>query len=221
MAYSTFLIDLDETLYATSCGVWEAITERINCYMHERLKLPLDEVSALRKELFLKYGTTLRGLQVTQTVDMRDFLDYVHDVPITQLLSPDPELRATLLHYSQRKIIFTNADHWHAGRVLRQLGIEDLFEKTIDIYDINPHCKPMREAFQIALDLCGSPPPDECVFIDDSPRNLAAARAMGFFTIQVGPAGPDAKNNVVSSHVQISRFTDLPSVLPPTENGQS
>ncbi len=215
MVYSTLFIDLDETLYSTTCGVWDAISERMERYMHERLNLPRAEIPALRKELYQKYGTTLRGLKMTRQVNEREFLDYVHDVPIDQFLQPDAELRAALLRYPLRRIIFTNADRNHAGRVLRQLGLEDCFDRTIDIYDIAPYCKPMTEAFQIALALCGEPVPEKCVFIDDSPNNLAAARALGFYTVQVGPSMWSNNHLGAGSHVQISRLADLPSVLAP------
>ncbi len=215
MQYSTILIDLDETVYPAACGVWEAIQERMERYMHERLNLPLEEIPHVRKTLFQQYGTTLRGLQMTRHVDERDFLDFVHDVPVDQLLRPDPELREVLLRYPQRKIIFTNADRTHAGRVIRQVGLEGCFDGVIDIYDIAPYCKPMPEAYQIALRLAGETEPGQCVFIDDSPRNLAGARAVGLATVQVGLPKPGYVHPEANTDLHIARLSDLPAVIPP------
>ncbi len=217
MPYTTLLIDLDETVYPPSCGVWDAISERMEQYMHERLNLPREQIPALRKELYQTYGTTLRGLQMTRHIDEQEYIDYVHDVPIDRLILPDPALRAVLLRYPQRKIIFTNADRKHAGRVVRQLQLEDCFESVIDIYDIAPYCKPMPEAYQAALRLSGETHPEQCVFIDDSPRNLAAARALGFFTVQVGLPKPGYQHPPSTSDRQIARLADLPGVLDPRQ----
>jgi putative hydrolase of the HAD superfamily len=220
MQYTTLLIDLDETVYPSSCGVWDAISERMEQWMHERLNLPWEEIPALRKQLYHEYGTTLRGLQVTCHIDERDFLDFVHNVAVDQMIQPDPALRKVLLRYPQRRIIFTNADHKHAGRVLRQLQLEDCFEGIIDIYDIAPYCKPMPEAYQTALRLSGETSPERCIFIDDSPRNLEGARQAGLYTIQVGMPKPDFKHSSVAGHLHIPRLIDLPTVLPPEEEYQ-
>lgn len=215
MTYTTLLIDLDETVYSSACGVWEAISVRMEQYMHEQLHLPLEEIPSIRKTLYQQYGTTLHGLQMTRHVDAHEFNKYVHDVPLEKFLKPDPELRDVLLQYSQRKLIFTNADRNHATRVLHHLHLDDCFDAIIDIYDIAPYCKPMPEAFLTAVKITGCPSAEECVFIDDSPRNLSSARQVGMFTIQVGQPKPGFQHPLSTAHVCISRLHDLPSVLSP------
>ncbi len=221
MSYSTFFIDLDETVYPTSCGVWEAIEERMERYMHERLNIPFPDIPAMRKALFLQYGTTLRGLQMTRHVDEHEFVDYVHDVPVDRLLQPDPALRQVLLRYPQRKIILTNADRNHASRVIQQVELEGCFERIIDILDLSPYCKPMLESFEIAMRLAGEQDPGRCVFIDDSPRNLAAGREFGFYTIQVSEAKPETQLTGSQAHACIARLSELPSVLDPRQDNHS
>lgn len=209
MAFTTFFIDLDETVYPTSCGVWDAISGRMNQYMQEHLGYPQDGIDALRHSLYLQYGTTLRGLKHTTQVDERDFLNFVHDIPLDRLLQPDPGLKDILKQYPQRKIILTNADRNHALRVINRLQIEDCFDRVIDIYDFFPNCKPMPEAFHTALRLAGDPPVEACVFIDDSLHNLATARELGFFTIRVG-----SEETSPHCHASIARLSDLPRILP-------
>lgn len=214
MAYTTFLIDLDETIYPANCGVWDAISERMERYMHERLALPWDEIPTIRKSLYQQYGTTLRGLQVTRQVDEREFIDYVHDIPLEQYLGPDPALRAMLLRYPQRKFVFTNADRKHAGRVIARMGLEGCFDGIVDIFDIAPYCKPMLEAYQKALALAGVSDPGRCVFLDDSLRNLAGARAAGLFTVRVGAPKPGYAHLESGADAMIARLLDLPGVIP-------
>jgi putative hydrolase of the HAD superfamily len=188
---TTIFFDLDDTLYPSSSGLWPILGKRIEIYMHEKLHLPLEEIPALRRTLFHTYGTTLRGLQHTYKIDARDFLAFVHDVPLDQYIQPAPALREMIAGYRQRKIIFTNADSAHAGRVIRRLGLDGIFEQIIDILDISPYCKPMPEAFGIAMRLAGGPPPEECLLIDDNQANLKAAGELGFQTIRIGAPNPE------------------------------
>ena len=118
MAYTDLFFDLDDTLYDSSNGLWEAIRARMNQYMVERLGLPEDEVPEIRRRYFLTYGTTLRGLQKHYRVDADDYLDYVHDLPLREYLQPRDELKMMLLSLTQHRWIFTNADANHARRVL-------------------------------------------------------------------------------------------------------
>jgi putative hydrolase of the HAD superfamily len=208
MHFEVFFIDLDDTLYPVATGLWEAIRLRIEKYMIEQMGFPAEIVPDLRKELFLKHGTTMRGLQQSYHVNEQDFLDYVHDVPLADYLQPDPTLRETLNKYPQRKIIFTNADSNHANRVIVSLGLEGCFDQIIDIRDIRPYCKPQLEAFQKAMQLAGVRDPQQCVMIDDAQRNLLAAKAAGLFTIQISEKDPPSGIDAV-----ISSLADLPSVI--------
>jgi len=205
--YTTLLFDLDETLYESSTGIWQAIRDRIGLYMHERLALDWDIIPTMRANLFTTYGTTLRGLVALYDVDRQDYLDFVHDIPMQDFLKPDPELEQMLNLFPQRKIIFTNADRNHARRVINALGVNSHFEQIIDIRDMDPHCKPMAEAYQVALGLAGVKP-EETVMLDDSQPNLATARSLGMGTIRVGSSqlSWDYDECIVRIH-------DLPDVL--------
>lgn len=205
----TIFFDLDDTLYPRSSGVWPTIGDRIEAFMHLKLGLNLDDIPALRRSLFKTYGTTLRGLQMDYHIDPREYLAYVHDIPLDQYLQPIPALREMISAYPQRKIIFTNADSEHAGRVITILGLEDCFEKVIDILDISPYCKPMPEAFQIALRLAGGISPRECLFVDDNPSNLQTAVDLGFQAVCVGHA--DLKT---AAFPVIPELLSLPSIFP-------
>jgi putative hydrolase of the HAD superfamily len=215
MQFSTFFFDLDETLYPRQSGVWDAIADRIDSYMLENLKFNPDEILPVRSKLFKKYGTTLKGLQAVCDIDKYEYLHYVHDIPIKNLLKPNPALREVLLRYPQRKVIFTNADHPHAERVINALGLDGCFDQVIDIHDIAPHCKPELEAFQIALAKTGNPPPEECVLLDDKLTNLTAARQLGMYTVLVGENGAHKDCDAAIEFVE-----DLPQVLDPVKSVQ-
>ena len=179
------LIDLDDTVYPSEKGIWDLISVRMNRYLTDVIGIPFEESFAFRRRLFQTYGTTLRGLQIEKQVDMQDYLDYVHDISLDGVLAPDPELRRVLTQIPQQKWIFTNASLEHAQRVLDRLELRDLFVGIIDINAIYPWCKPYREAFQMALSLCGDPDPARCLFIDDSIRNLDTAAELAIKTVLI------------------------------------
>lgn len=208
MHTKVFLIDLDDTLYARSSGLWPAIKHRISLYMIEKMKMPVEEVPAIRKYLFETYGTTLRGLKAEYDIDEMAYLDFVHDVNHAEYLQPDLRLREMLEAYPQKKFIFTNADKKHADRVIDALGLNGLFEEIIDILAIWPYCKPQKEAFEIALKHTGLAAV-ETVFIDDSPANIVGARALGFQTVLIAENGSGPESLPV-----ISSLHHLPSLIP-------
>jgi len=207
--YSTLFFDLDDTLYPSSNGVWAAIRERMNQYMQEMLGMPQEEIATMRKRYFETYGTTLRGLQIHHQVDADEFLAYVHDLPIAQMVKPDPALRVFLSGLKRKKFIFTNADIDHAGRVLAALGVSDCFDGIIDIRALNFSCKPEPEAYQTAMRLAGECDPRRCIYLDDSPRNLAPAHDLGMFTILVGREDQDP-----TAYRSLRRPHDLSQAMP-------
>jgi pyrimidine 5'-nucleotidase len=190
MRFSTIFFDMDDTLYPSSSGLWHAIKERMNIYMHDVLKIPKDEVSALREQYYQMYGTTLRGLVERHQVNEQDFLAFVHNLPLKDYLTPNPLQREIIASLSQRKLVFTNADIHHARRVLAALQLDDLFETIIDINAVAPYCKPNPESFAIAQELANEPNPRKCVMIDDLPRTTRTALEVGMASILYGTEAP-------------------------------
>ncbi|MHB0923133.1 MAG: pyrimidine 5'-nucleotidase [Bellilinea sp.] len=186
MTINTLIFDLDDTLYPPSSGVWDAVGVRIDNFILENLAVPAEKVTMVRDDLFHRYGTTLRGLQVEFGVDPYKYLNYVHNIPLEDYLQPNPALRQILNQIDARKTIFTNSDQNHALRVLDRLRLGGIFDRIIDVMDVAPYCKPMPEAFKLALKILGDPDPSTCVVIEDSLRNVDTAREMGFRTILVG-----------------------------------
>jgi len=202
MTFETIFFDLDATLYAASTGLWEAIRVRIDQYLREVMDLPAAETPKIRQRYYEQHGTTLRGLQIDYGISARHYLDYVHDLPLHEYLQPDPDLRDLLLSIPCPRWIFTNSDEPHAQRVLSVLGIEACFDGLVDIYRLDPECKPRPGAYHKALALAGVADPKNCTFIDDAVHNLVPAKALGFFTVLISDNGtnPVADRSVKTIH---------------------
>ncbi len=186
MRFTTIFFDLDDTLYPSNAGLWQAIKQRMNDFMRERMNIPADEIPKLREKYYLQYGTTLHGLKKHHNLNEDDFLAYVHDLRLEDYLTPDPLQRSVIASLPTRNLIFTNADIPHAERVLAALDLRDLFSTIVDVNTVAPYCKPMPESFAIAMKLAGETDPSRCVMIDDLKRTTRAAKSAGMFSILYG-----------------------------------
>lgn len=181
----TIFFDLDDTLYPKDSGVWQAMLERIEQYMVERVGILAAAVPEVRKRYLETFGTSLGGLMHEHQVDAEDYLVYVHDVPIEDMLGANAELDAMLAQLPQRKLILTNSSAAHSTRVLRALGVERHFAEIIDIRALQFRSKPDAAAYTLALQR-GGLPPEQTLFVDDNAKNLQAAKAAGAATVLVG-----------------------------------
>jgi pyrimidine 5'-nucleotidase len=176
--------DCDDTLYFDGWNTANHLTANIEQWCVEKVGLPPGRAY----ELYKQYGTALRGLLaegfVKNTPEAIDcFLEEVHDLPIHQLLKPDTRLREILLQLdpSIPKYIFTASVSHHAQRCLKALGIEDLFEQiVIDVKACNLETKHSRHSFDAAMQIAGVDDPESCIFLDDSIKNIEAARQIGW-----------------------------------------
>ncbi len=200
------LFDLDNTLYPNSCGLWDEIGNRINLYMIERLGMSQHEVSSRRQEFLRAFGTTLNALRRYYYIDPDEFLNFVHDIPLSRYIHHDAELDRLLEKLQLRKIIFTNADARHARRVLSHLGIQRHFESIIDIHLLEFVNKPDGRSYHKALQFA-SARPEECILVEDSLVNILPARRLGMTTVLVGG---DAQAN--GAHYHIDRIADLAKI---------
>lgn len=201
------LFDLDNTLYTEESGIFELIDQRMNEWLINNLHIPPEEVNHFRNHYFVKYGTTLRGLMLHHDVEPHDFLSFVHNVPVSEFLTADIELRRMLSLIDLRKVIFTNSDEKHANRILTALGIRDLFEKIFDIEAMHFIPKPNPESYRSVLDYLQLDP-SVCLLIDDMQRNLAPARELGMRTILIG----DGKSGM-DGHQVMANIKQLSTVL--------
>jgi len=161
------------------------VGQRIETYLHQKIGLTTDQSAVLRRRYWKEYGTTLNGLVVEYGVDAEDYLAFVHDIPLDQLLHPDPQLDRMLASIPQRKVIFTNATQEHANRVLNRLGVTHHFERVIDVRSMNYLSKKALQVHQSALALLGVAGPD-CMLIEDIAHNLKPAKSLGVVTVLVG-----------------------------------
>lgn len=111
-----------------------------------------------------------------------EFAERYEDRTIVDHIVPDPELRSLLSRIKCRKFCFTNGGKARAHKILRQLGIEDLFEVVIcaDTVETEFICKPDPPAFEFVENLLGITNKNNIYFFDDTPSNVKGAVTMGW-----------------------------------------
>jgi putative hydrolase of the HAD superfamily len=221
MGIRAILFDLDNTLYPASSGVMEHIDRRIGEYVQQRLGLPEEEALEIRRHFYATYGTTLRGLQQRYGfADTEDYLSFVHNVAIEDLLQQNAELDAALSRLTVPKVIFTNSPREHAERVLRQIGIAHHFEQLFDLRYFNFVAKPDPAAYEHILEKLGVAGHETLLF-EDTPHNLGPARALGMTTLLICDGAElcaDADYHVpdvMSGLLIAERLIHAPDALPP------
>src|SRR5262249_38591994 len=133
MPITAVLFDLDNTLYPASSGLMHSVDTRITEYVQNLLGVEPAEAMDLRRQYFVDYGTTLRGLQQHHAVAPEDSLASVHALALESFLASDADLDRLLCEVGATKAVFTNAPAEYARRVLATLGIERHFENVFDI----------------------------------------------------------------------------------------
>jgi putative hydrolase of the HAD superfamily len=180
------LFDLDNTLYPPECGLLQHLDDRINKFVSGYLSLTLEETKALRRRYIQENGTTLHGLQAEHGLPPAQYLSAVHDsVPLERFLTRDEELLAALAAIEIDKVVFTNAPRVYARRVMECLGLDHHFHMVIDLEFHNYNGKPFREAYERVVAHL-KVRPEECVLVEDTLRNLRAAKELGMTTVLVG-----------------------------------
>lgn len=178
-----WVFDLDDTLYPSDAPVMAQVSARMTDYVARLLDLPHDEARLVQKAYWREYGTTLHGLMANHKIDVRDYLDFVHDIDHS-VIPANPELIRQLTALPGKRLVYTNGSLKHAETVLAHLGIDHLFNDIFDVEAAGFTPKPHREGFDRFAARFDLPVPRSVLF-EDSVRNLKTAHEMGFTTVLI------------------------------------
>jgi putative hydrolase of the HAD superfamily len=180
---SSWIFDLDNTLYPPDCGLWPAIEDRITLFLIEHSGLDGASARALQRYYYHQHGTTLRGLVDEDGLEPHTFLDFVHDIDRSGL-KPNPALAEEIAKLPGRKLIFTNGSRNHALQTAEKLGLGGLFEEAFDIVAAGLVPKPRDEAYD-AFFRAHDVDPLHAAMFEDIAKNLAVPHSRGMTTVLV------------------------------------
>jgi putative hydrolase of the HAD superfamily len=179
----TWIFDLDNTLYPSSCRLFDQIDRRMGDFICELLKVDKVEAKRIQKTFFYEHGTTLRGLMTVYGIEPHGFLEYVHDIDHSPV-EACPGLATAIGKLPGRKLVFTNGTRSHAQKVLDRIGITTLVDDIVDIVHCDFIPKPQREPYLRFVQRTGTAPKRAAMF-EDIVRNLELPHELGMTTVLV------------------------------------
>ncbi len=210
-----WIFDLDNTLYRADCNLFEQIDRRMTVYIAKHLSIDEVEARRIQKAYYRDHGTTLSGLIRVNGIDPESFLEFVHDIDLSQLHADDSLVRA-IEKLPGRKFVFTNGCENHAARILDRVGLAHVMEDVWDIRTIGFTPKPDIAAYETVVNRSGIAPNASAMF-EDVARNLVPAHSMGMTTIWLNNDSVWSKQGpefpvVAGEHIH-HEITDLPQFL--------
>ena len=154
----------------------------IDKYFQTHLSLSQEDANQLHNRYYREYGLAIEGLVRHHKVDPLDYNAKVDDaLPLEDIIQPDPKLRQLLLDIDTTKVklwLFTNAYITHGKRVVRLLGVEDLFEGvTYCDYGADRFiCKPHQDMFRKAQKEAAANSPNDCYFVGEPRVSLSTIK---------------------------------------------
>ncbi|KAI4145405.1 MAG: hypothetical protein L6R39_003809 [Caloplaca ligustica] len=189
----------------------------------------------LHMRYYKDYGLAISGLVMHHKVDPLEYNREVDDaLPLDGLITPNPDLRQLLEDIDKSKVkmwLFTNAHITHGQRVVKLLGVEDLFEGITfcDYRKMPLICKPYREMYEKAETEAAVRSVEDCYFVgmqippteknfltspaDDSHLNCRHAQARGWTAVHLlEPDLPEPEER--ASKYQVRDLKELRSIFP-------
>jgi putative hydrolase of the HAD superfamily len=183
---TTWVFDLDNTLYPPHMRLFDQIEVRMTDWVMQALQVDRARADHLRAHYWQTYGTTLAGLMTEHGVDPGPYLTDVHDIDFS-VLAPDQALATAIAALPGRKIVYTNACAPYAEKVLVARGLAGLFDALYGVEHAEFHPKPAAQAFATVFARDGLDPTAAAMFEDDA-RNLQVPHRLGMRTVHVAPA---------------------------------
>lgn len=214
------LISLDNCLYPKSYKIHERMAVLIDDYFESHLSMSREDATMLHQRYYKDYGLAIEGLVRHHKVDPLEYNAKVDDaLPLDDIIKPNPQLRKLLQDIDRSKIkpwLFTNAYINHAKRVVKLLGVEDLFE-GITYCDYGASrllCKPEPDMFAKAMKEAGVTDSNKIYYVDDSALNCKGGKTFGWKRT-VHLVEPDAKAPPEPAcDYQIAHLEELREIFP-------
>jgi putative hydrolase of the HAD superfamily len=180
-----WIFDLDNTLHDATAAIFPSMHLQINAFLKRQFGVDDEGANRMRRDFWLRYGTTLSGLMRHHGTDPRRFLAETHVFPeLADIVVHENALKHALARLGGMKLVFSNAPRQYVHGVLRAIGLARYFDGVYAIEDARFRGKPALHGFHVLLrnhDL----DPHRCALVDDALENLRTAHRLGMSTVWV------------------------------------
>ncbi|WP_051532258.1 pyrimidine 5'-nucleotidase [Brackiella oedipodis] len=212
-----WFFDLDNTLHNASWSVFKTLHHKMTQAVMHSLQVSEQEAAFLRTKYLEKYGATVIGLSKHHHIDRQEFLRLSHDFNVQAEVLFEHNLPALLKRLPGTLYVLTNAPQEYAERVLHRLNIHSCFKGICAIdhmilqgrHKTKPSLALMRQ-LQAHL----QEPSKKIIFVEDTLRNLKAAKTLGWQTVYIYNSGsPLGKQRALRPSYVDYRFNNLRQLL--------
>jgi putative hydrolase of the HAD superfamily len=204
-----WIFDLDNTLHDATARIFPAMHRQINAFLQREFGVDEEGANYMRRDFWLRYGTTLNGLMRHHGTDPRRFLAETHVFPeLAELVVHENALKHALERLGGMKLVFSNAPRHYVEGVLRALRLARYFDAVYSIEDARYRGKPALHGFQLLLRKHNLDP-HRCAFIDDILENLRTAHRLGMSTVWVS----NTKRHVSFVDLRLASVLELPRLV--------
>mmetsp|Transcript_6179 Transcript_6179/g.8777 ORF Transcript_6179/g.8777 Transcript_6179/m.8777 type:complete len:268 (-) Transcript_6179:132-935(-) len=234
MTITTIIFDVDDCLYDVGTGFTaHRNTDGATEFMVDNLHFPSKEAAQqLRDEYFLKYHSTAKALVAAEEdgrlpplpngvslqpgekrFDPNELDKYWATNLDFSMLGGSLDQRSldtfeSLSRSSTQIVGFSNGPRLYVERVLKEIGLAQYFEpnKLFGVTDVLPHCKPDKSSFEFVLNKVGALP-EQCIMVEDSMKNIRAAKSLGMKTILI--MGKGRKQQALNKGASLAEATKV------------
>lgn len=201
---NTWIFDLDNTLYSSELGIFKQVEDNMRHFIMSQFDLDDHDAHKMQKSYFKSYGTTLNGLMAEHNIKPEKYLEYVHDIDLSNL-APSSDLKEALANLQGKRYVFTNGSTKHAEHILGHLEIAPLFDGIFDIIDADFIPKPALETYQRFLSRFNINP-ETAVMFEDMAKNLTPAIQLGMTGVWIKTSStwghPTPEDGPIHHHIE-------------------
>jgi len=209
--------------------------------MTSKLNFPdAQSAKTLRDKYFRKYHSTVKALAVADEEGQLPIPDgwpagkkffepndlsewWAEHLNFDLLGEKDAELIEMLESCPLKMVAFSNGPRKYVLRVLKEMGLGKVFpdEMVFTVTDVLPACKPEKVAFQKVFDAVGVTDPSQCVMVEDSMKNIRAAKELGMSTLLIAGLGRlkktgNCEKDALADAAEATKSGDVPDDADPS-----
>jgi putative hydrolase of the HAD superfamily len=203
-----WIFDLDNTLHDARVHIFPSMHTQIQDFLKRQFGVDEEGASRMRRDFWLRYGTTLNGLMRHYGTDPKRFLAETHVFPeLADIVVHENALKHALTRLGGMKLVFSNAPRDYVRGVLRAIGLARYFDGVFSIEDARYRGKPALHGFHVLLRKHNLDP-HRCAMIDDIAENLRTAHRLGMSTVWISRGGrrPPFVDLRISSVIELPRL---------------
>ena len=205
-----WIFDLDNTLHDARVHIFPSMHTQIQDFLKKQFGVDDEGASRMRRDFWLRYGTTLRGLVRHHGTDPKHFLAETHVFPeLADMVVHENAVKHALARLGGTRLVFSNAPRHYVDEVLRAIGLRRYFKAVYTIEDTGYRGKPHAWGFHRLLRKHNLDP-HRCAMVDDMLENLRTAHQLGMSTVWVSPRATRVPARVPFVDLRISSVTELP-----------